>query len=233
VSLAGGGLGQVTLDPNVDGGFKAIDREDGGSLGISPSGIAVYPSADPNGGVILVADNAHNQIGVYVDDHLVRTFQVGANGLIPDVRAPLGIDVLAFPEQMPFHLGAFAVVDSVNNNAGPNAKLVPWAAIASLSDQFPTALFDPRTLPHKKVVPVDGGCPGADGGDDGGLDGGDGGSTSCGAGGGGGSHGAGGGVHIGPSPGMPYEDHRCGCSSFGAFGGALWLLGLALRRKKS
>lgn len=225
VSMAGAGLGQVTLDPNVDGGFKVIDKEDGGSLGISPAGIGVYPVNGGNGGVILVSDNAHNQVAAYVGDQLNNVFKIGQNGTIPDVRAPLGVDVLTLAQPMPFQLGTLAVVDSVNNNGGPNAKLVPWAAIASLSDALPTAAFDPRTLPHHKEVPVDGGCGVTDGGADGGAD-----AGSCtGAGGGGGT----GGIHIGPNPGMPYEDHRCGCGNFGAVGGALWLLGLALRRKKS
>jgi myo-inositol-hexaphosphate 3-phosphohydrolase len=231
VSMAGSGLGHIPLDPNADAGFKVIDKEDGGSLGASPSGIAVLLMPDlSQGAVTLVSDNVNDRIGLYVADALIDTVKVGQNGIIDALTGPLGLDVLVTPQPNPFQIGTLAVVDGTNN-AGPNAKLVPWAAIISLSDQLPSTAFDPRTLPHHKPLP-DAGCMMSDAGSDGGLDGGDGGSSgNCGAGGGGGGSGGTGGIHINPNPGEPYVDHHCGCVSIGAFGGALWLLGLALRRK--
>jgi myo-inositol-hexaphosphate 3-phosphohydrolase len=232
VSMAGTGLVGVPLDPNEDAGFKLIDKEDGGSFGASPSGIAVYPGPGDAGSVTVVDDTVSERVGVYVGDQLAITFKITASGSIGAVHAPLGIAALSNPSVAPFGSGIFAIVDP-QNVTGPNAKLVPWAAIKAQSDSIPINAFDERALPHAPAAPDAGMCISSDAGHDGGLDGGDGGNGGCGAGGGGGGSGGAGGIHVGPGDGVPYEDHHCGCSNFGAFGGALWLLGLALRRKKS
>ena len=133
------GIWRYGAEPGAGSARVQIDSTGGsGHLSADVEGLSIYYTAG-GGGCLLASSQGHSRFVVYdrAAPHAYRvTFQIGANQAlgIDAVTGTDGIDVVNLGLGPAFPSGVFLAQDGNNQGGNQNFKLVPWPAIAALTN---------------------------------------------------------------------------------------------------